>query len=417
MAICLPFEILTAIFEQVDDVQDLWRIRNASRAFCAAATPITFRVLFVTSTGGSAQNLGRLIDVPEIAAHVREVAYRDTGVCVLSLPPQLVNKLTSYDLSLCTLVAVTSARTVAIPELASSFSRIHQLPRLESINFMFFPANGQQLDSDSKGRLALQASILGALAKTFSILAPSKLTSLSLHNLRIWDLTSLDSPPFQTVLRTLRRLQLSVIYDSGPDLEITFDRWLHFWGTLCPHRLLATTQHSLTELTLHSDSLVGASFDLSLDGLHFPYLCAISLKKLVFEPSVAVEPFILRHADTLTRLELMACKLPVYTTESFPPSTSPISAYWEDIWDSFTEELTALVILHVDERDGHDFHPSSECRYVLPGPVVSYCEIHAPAHLDESDAAALRRFYMTVAARSEGTPCSLRGGERRLTFH
>jgi hypothetical protein len=33
----------------------------------------------VTDTGGSAQNLGRLFDVPEIAPYVREVAYCDTG--------------------------------------------------------------------------------------------------------------------------------------------------------------------------------------------------------------------------------------------------------------------------------------------------------------------------------------------------
>ena len=75
----LPFEILTADFEQVDNVQDLRHVRIASRTLCAAATPITFRVLSVTSTGGSAQNLGRLFDVPEIAAHVREVSYGDTG--------------------------------------------------------------------------------------------------------------------------------------------------------------------------------------------------------------------------------------------------------------------------------------------------------------------------------------------------
>lgn len=89
MTICLPFEIITAIFEQVDDVQDLYCVRNASRTFCAAATPITFRVLSVTSTKESAQNLGRLFDVPEIATHVREVAYRDTGADRTEMIPQL----------------------------------------------------------------------------------------------------------------------------------------------------------------------------------------------------------------------------------------------------------------------------------------------------------------------------------------
>jgi hypothetical protein len=76
MTTCLPFEILTAIFERVDNIQDLRNIRTASHAFCAVAAPIVFRVLSVTSTAQSAQNLGRLFDVPEIAAYVKEVAYR-----------------------------------------------------------------------------------------------------------------------------------------------------------------------------------------------------------------------------------------------------------------------------------------------------------------------------------------------------
>lgn len=79
MAIYLPFEILTAIFEQVDNIQDLRHVRSASHTLCAAATPFAFRVLSVTSTERSAQNLRWLLNVSEIAAHVREVAYRDSG--------------------------------------------------------------------------------------------------------------------------------------------------------------------------------------------------------------------------------------------------------------------------------------------------------------------------------------------------
>lgn len=79
MTVYFPFEILTAIFEQVDDARDLYHVRTATRTLCAAATPLAFRVLSVTSTAGSAKNLGRLFDVPDIAAHVREITYRDTG--------------------------------------------------------------------------------------------------------------------------------------------------------------------------------------------------------------------------------------------------------------------------------------------------------------------------------------------------
>jgi hypothetical protein len=77
--VILPFEILLAIFEEVDEVEDLWNVRTASHNLCAAATPIAFRSLSAIATGRSAKNLGRLIDLPNIAAHVREVSYHDTG--------------------------------------------------------------------------------------------------------------------------------------------------------------------------------------------------------------------------------------------------------------------------------------------------------------------------------------------------
>ena len=75
----LPVEILTAIVEEVDEIRHLWQVRTASRTLCAVATPIAFRVLSVITTRESARNLGRLFDIPDIAAHVREVAYHDTG--------------------------------------------------------------------------------------------------------------------------------------------------------------------------------------------------------------------------------------------------------------------------------------------------------------------------------------------------
>ena len=104
---------------------------------------------------------------------------------------------------------VRSVRTSATHELGSSFSRIRLLPLLETINLKFFPAHGPQLDSDNEGRLALQASILSALAASSSFRAPPKLIPFSLHNLSIWDLTPLDSFPLQAVLKTLWRVQLS----------------------------------------------------------------------------------------------------------------------------------------------------------------------------------------------------------------
>ncbi|KAI9453704.1 hypothetical protein BJY52DRAFT_804066 [Lactarius psammicola] len=395
MTVRLPLEVLTAIFEEVDDVHDLLHARMASRTLCAAATPFTFRVLSVITTRGSARNLGQLFDAPDIATHVREVSYHDTGA-------DRRGRTLKY------------VRTNAIQELASSFSRVHQLPHLETINLTFYPVYDNLLNSDGQGRPALQTSILGALAASFSVCTPPKLTTLSLHNLRTSDPSDsspLESAPFQSVLTTLRRLQLSVLFDSAPDPYTFSARWRRFWATLIPRVVLTPTQHTLTELTLHSDTYVGALSGLSLAGLHFPHLCVLSLRKLVFEPSIGIEPFILRHAATLAQLELLICKLPAHVNRLLPRTPPPSTTHprdeesshrpacWERIWDRFAVELTALVSLRVDERPWGSAGP--ECRYVYPGLGTTFLEIGTAESRNTADAAALRRFHMTVAARSE----------------
>ena len=409
MILSLPLEILIDIFEAVDDVRDLWNLRTASWTLCAAATPIAFRVLSVTKTAGSAQNIGRLFDLPDIAAHVREVSYRDTGDNRQERTQRLVGG---------------SVRTLAIPQLFSSFSRIHQLPLLESINLTFFPFDDTHESwSESRICLSLQASIIGALAVSFSISPPlrppSKLISLSLHNLRTSDLSPLSSLPFQTVLKTLRRFQLSVLLDFNTHEVMPFNRWLQFWGNVFPNVILSPMQHSLTELTLHNKKLLGASSELSLSGLHFPHLCALSLGRLVFEPSVGVERFILQHAPTLSRLELISCRLLmdhdnemyISTSRSIlssPPSFTiltgnefgPRLIHWARIWDSFSAELAALVVLHVDERDRLEY--ISKFRYVRRSRLLlQYLVFSSNETLNAIDAEAFERFHMTVAARAK----------------
>ena len=77
MTIDLPPEILAAIFEQVG-FGDLCHARMASRALCAAATPIAFRALSVYPNSARARYSGRLFDLPNIAFHIREVSYHGT---------------------------------------------------------------------------------------------------------------------------------------------------------------------------------------------------------------------------------------------------------------------------------------------------------------------------------------------------
>ncbi|KAH9022086.1 hypothetical protein EDB83DRAFT_2679220 [Lactarius deliciosus] len=270
MTINLPFDILTAILDELEDFRDIWHIRTANRTLKRPKSWTAF-------------------GIPDIAAHVRQVTFHHTDTDRWGRP---LNDDDGQRSGL------------------DSSALAHQDP-------------------------VLQTSILDALATSFNVRAP-KLTSLSLHNLRTSDLSLLESPSFQTTLMTLLRLQLSVLFDHspGPDTDLELERWCNFWGTLCPRMVLTPTQHSLTELTLHSDTYVGALCGLSFAGLHFPRLCALSLRMVVFEPSVGATQFILRHAATLARLELLLCKLlDTYpsTAHARDEESSPEPHYWEYI--------------------------------------------------------------------------------------
>ena len=414
--ICLPVEILIAIVEEVDDIQDLRHLRVVSHALCAVATPLAFLALPVITTNSSAQNLGRFFDLPDIAAHVKEVYYHDTGVvvggrmleCGAFSPPSSQSNILTCPLHLRRRVS-GSVNTEAIDELASSFSRIHQLPRLETIKLEFTPIHDNYWpgDSDSRDRLSLQASILGSLAASFSVRASSKLTSLSLLNIRASDPTPLETLPLQNILPTLQCLQLSAVSDISPDPGTFRDRWHYFWSTLSSCMVPVQTQIVLTELTLHSDKCVGVFDGLLLPELHFPRLAVLSLRNIVFNP-IQDEVFVLRHAATLVRLELLTCKVLLSMDRHPAPAPSKytnlagegeimrVGQHWDRIWDRFTAELTAVVKLNVDECDSDE-----EVRYVHPRiGAYSYSMICADESRNAADLAALQRFRMTVAARS-----------------
>ena len=137
-----------------------------------------------------------------------------------------------------------SVKTNAIEELASLFSRIYQLFRLETINLRFNPVDGNESDSDSDGRLSLQSSILSAPVASFNVRAPSKLTSLSLHNLRASGPHPLESFSMQTILTTLQRLRLSAVFASYPDPSTVFNRLARLLGyTLAPNNTGSVAAH------------------------------------------------------------------------------------------------------------------------------------------------------------------------------
>jgi hypothetical protein len=294
-----------------------------------------------------------------------------------------------------------SVRTNAISELVSLFSCIHQFPRLETINLTFYPMLDNRVGSNSGGRRSLQAPLLGALA-TWQLQRPCAIQAdvpLFARPTHVGILPSRISPIPDCPDAALRRLQLSVLYDIAPDDA----RWCNFWSTFFPRTIPAPTQHALTEFSLHSDMPIGSSSELSFVGLYLPRLYALSLSNFVLEPPVGIEPFILRHATTLTRLELLMFSLPITRLRPLSTSISPSVTLtraeesdhsWDYIWDRFAVELTALVALHLDD-----------CWYCIYGPNRCVWGVSVSNSCNAVDASALQRFRTIVAARSGEMDC------------
>ena len=159
-----------------------------------------------------------------------------------------------------------------------------------------------RLRFETGGILARHASILDALSDSFSIRAPSKLTSLSLKNLRTCDLTSLESSSSQAVLKNLRRLQLYMNHDRAEGIITSSDEsdpCLPFWGTFFHRVVLNPTQHSLTELYTGMQPtrqrLVGAvlrrvALSIPLCALSAQYRLRAVSRRRVFHPSTCCNP-------------------------------------------------------------------------------------------------------------------------------
>ena len=121
----------------------------------------------------------------------------------------------------------------------------------------------------------------------------------------------------------------------------------------------------------------------------------------------SAEDFILRHAATLTQLELLRCKVLVSDVRLLLSSESTNLAtdvelrrrpYWDRSWDRFAAELTGIVMLHVDER-----HRDRKYRYVQRNFAGSYSVCGGGESRNAADLAALQRFRMTVATLSKET--------------
>ncbi|TFY71213.1 hypothetical protein EVG20_g1794 [Dentipellis fragilis] len=328
----LPVEMLKAI---VDDVpaEDLLPVRAAAKTLNTLATPHAFRVLRAKTTLESVQKLAEALGTPDVAKHVKEIVIRDVGAKAgvdLFAP----GKDTADEPEEETQEEPEEDQEELREALTSAIALFHTLPSLETVNVTFPPKFEEQDEADSR---QLQSTILESLAAH-----PLKLKSLSLANLATGPSELYAKPEFEALLKPLTELRISTISDQGQMGWYDEEPCIDFWQ-MVQTRLL-TLPENLTSLALHSDIEIGWAPEFRFVELNYPKLASLSLKNVVFNEEIGIEDFIVRHKDTLTRLDLQRC--PVVLPDEGE------ERHWSEIYQRLGTELTNLKHIDIQNENG-----------------------------------------------------------------
>lgn len=109
--------------------------------------------------------------------------------------------------------------------------------------------------------------------------------------------------------------------------------------------LLPASNHNLKSLVLRSPQGLYHSLNTQLHSSYYPALETLVLENIVFDPTSSIdgiEEFIVRHKESLRRLELRSCS-------SYVPSTTTPIRRWSTIWKRLAEELVSLTEIVVDD--------------------------------------------------------------------
>ncbi|KAA1473280.1 hypothetical protein DENSPDRAFT_839730 [Dentipellis sp. KUC8613] len=333
-AAALPVEMLKAIVEDVP-AEDLLPVRAAAKTLNKLATPHAFRVLRAKTTLESVQKLAEALGTPDVAKHVKEIVIRDVeakaGVDLFA--PEKEPK------------SADEAEEEAQDEpeedqeglreaLTSAIALFHTLPSLETVNVTFPPNFEDDEDADPR---QLQTTILESLTAH-----PLELKSLSLANVATGPSELYAKPEFEALLKPLTELRISTISDQEQGGWYDEEPCIEFWQMM--QTRLLTLPENLTSLALHSDIEIGWFPEFRFAELNYPKLASLSLKNVVFNEEVGIEDFIVRHKETLTRLDLQRC--PVVLPDEGE------ERHWSQIYQRLGSELTNLKHIDIQNENG-----------------------------------------------------------------
>ena len=300
--------------------------------------------------------------------------------------------------------ASDSRKPVWIP-LDAAFSNLHLAPSLKSLALDF---KHYYTGKHHTGNVySHQSGIFISLGNNRNRLP--KLQSLEIRGL--FDtckpvFTSLfDKAPIAWIIASLRHLDFSLpCGTTGPFSEESGSRE-QFWKQVALRRILQPAVNLESLAISQCESIEDAHhFDVSRAQLAtYPRLAALSLTSIVWEdctigqggivtPSF-VEDFIVRHRETLKKLELYFCTINVEDYGRKPPV-----CYWADVYKRLANALTELVDLKVNNFDVPYDSTTPPPWLSLPQPYHRLKSLKGM----ERDVEALKEFEAVVKNRRDG---------------
>ncbi|KAH9056383.1 hypothetical protein EDB87DRAFT_1687600 [Lactarius vividus] len=249
---------------------------------------------------------------------------------------------------------------------------LHLIPSLESLVIVFL------LDEDSPWN--------GSFSYRDSLTASLQIDDLFAY------FDNLCAPaPFQRIVASLLDLRC-LVQDTDYKSDLDHFPAEDFWPDVMWRRILRPAMN-LESFSVSCDLKFRSLIRLDLSSVTFPRLTSLSLSNFVWDdvrhyPQVVVpeaEGFIVRHGNSLKKLELQSCIICV------PHDRSTLVRSWATVWSRFAEELSKLVDLVV----GYNFHR----RYAYFQPEYGFGSDTIYLYGTEKDTPALEAFFTIVKGR------------------
>ncbi|TFY65945.1 hypothetical protein EVG20_g5145 [Dentipellis fragilis] len=391
--VSFPAEILWSISQNVVSPNDLRSLRATNKTLRAIATPSAFRSLSVRDWVKSAKGFIHILEDEALAPYVQEVIFQDASA-------EYDGFMTDQDDD-GEFFSGNDDIEKTIETLQAAFSLLQRLPNLSTLRLVFYPIWIEEHDEDIYD---ISDELRTELAVLTGVAAASH--SLNLHSLTFLNLTSFhnevfEQPSFHSLFSSLQHLHItnkSVGY--AHEGFNSLDPFVEFWERTIPQHFLlpasASAGSALTSLLLHSDEDVGLVPEFSFADLHYPLLTSLSLQRIFFHETTLTEEFILRHKDTLTRLELKECRIAMEEFAETP------TEYWSAVYGHLAdglERLTDLAVVERADENGDTATPERPLRYAHLDPGYGFMPAFDVIPGEEGDAVALKEFRAVVAAR------------------